>query len=69
MERRRLLIYAIVVVDLVVAGTVLLLLIGDTKVGLGVGIFLIGAAVIVAVAHVFYEVGRSEDRARERGET
>jgi hypothetical protein len=68
MERRRLLIYAIVVVDLAVAGALVLLLAGDKPVGLGVGIFLIGAACIVAVALAFYEVGRSEDRARERGE-
>ncbi len=69
MERRRLLIYGIVVVGLIVVGAILLLLFGKHPLGLGAGIFLIGAAFIVGVAFVFYEVGRSEDRARERGGT
>lgn len=67
--RRRLLIYALVCIGLAIAGLVILLLAGDGPLGLGVGIFLFGAAFIVAVALVFYEVGRSDDRAREHGDT
>ena len=53
--------------------TLILLLLGllaalliDGTAGTAITVFLVGTAVVVAVSTVFYEIGRSEDRERER---
>jgi hypothetical protein len=53
--------------------TLILLLLGliaalvfDGTTGTAITVFLVGSALVVAVSTVFYEVGRSEDRERER---
>jgi hypothetical protein len=53
--------------------TLILLLLGllaalliDGTAGTAITVFLVGSAVVVAVSTVFYEIGRSEDRERER---
>jgi hypothetical protein len=38
----------------------------DGTAGTAVTVFLVGSALVVAVSTVFYEIGRSEDRERER---
>jgi hypothetical protein len=38
----------------------------DGTAGTAITVFLVGSALVVAVSTVFYEVGRSEDRERER---
>ncbi|MDQ3849477.1 MAG: hypothetical protein M3296_02520 [Actinomycetota bacterium] len=47
-----------------VAGLVVLVLAGGSAVGTAVGAGSIGIAAVLAISLVFYEVGRSEDRAR-----
>ena len=53
---------ALVVAGIVVAATV------DSSVGTGVSAFLIGIGCVLALAIVFWEIGRSEDRDRAREE-
>ena len=53
---------ALVVAGIVVAATV------DNSVGTGVSAFLIGIGCVAALAIVFWEIGRSEDRDRAREE-
>jgi hypothetical protein len=50
---------------LVVAGAVLAVLSGSTAAN-AIAIFLIGLGCVVAVSLVFWRIGRSEDRERER---
>jgi NADH:ubiquinone oxidoreductase subunit 6 (subunit J) len=52
-------------VALALAGAVLLLLAGGSTVAVVIAITLMGAAAVLVVSLVFYEVGRSEDRERE----
>jgi len=63
-SRRSLALRIGVPVALVVVGAVLAIAFGGTAGIIGAG--LIGVAVVLAIANVFYEVGRSEDRERER---
>jgi hypothetical protein len=51
-------------VALLVTGAVLEIFVGGTAGIIGAG--LIGVAVVLGIANAFYEVGRSEDRERER---
>ena len=51
-------------VALVVVGAALEIFVGGTAGIIGAG--LIGIAVVLGIANAFYEVGRSEDRERER---
>jgi ABC-type transport system involved in cytochrome bd biosynthesis fused ATPase/permease subunit len=54
------------IVAVLVGGAVLLLVGGDAKLVGAVGLAAIGVALVLLVSLLFYEVGRSEDRARER---
>jgi uncharacterized membrane protein YuzA (DUF378 family) len=51
---------------LVIAGVVVAVLAGGSTAGTAVAVTLVGIAAVVAVSLVFYAVGRSEDRERER---
>jgi hypothetical protein len=51
---------------LVLAGAVLLAVAGSSIAATVVAIVLMGSAAVIAVSLVFYAVGRSEDRERER---
>jgi Na+/melibiose symporter-like transporter len=55
-------------VALLVAGVVVAVLAGDSTLGIGIAIALVGCAGVVAVALVFFAVGEAEDRDRERTE-
>jgi NADH:ubiquinone oxidoreductase subunit 6 (subunit J) len=52
-------------VALALVGAVLLALAGGSTVGVVIAIVLLGSAAVLVVSLVFYEVGLSEDRARE----
>jgi hypothetical protein len=54
---------------LVLAGAVLLAVAGSSIAATVVAIVLMGSAAVIAVSLVFYAVGRSEDREREREAT
>ena len=66
---RSLLLRSLPLLGLLVAGVVVLAVAGDAKLALAIGFAGVGVAVVLLVSLVFYEVGRSEDRARaaERG--
>ena len=53
-------------VVLLVAGTIVLLLSSEGSIAFIVGFVLAGLGAVLLVSLAFYEVGRSEDRARER---
>lgn len=55
------------ILALALVGAVLLAVAGEHDVLLGLGLILVGSAGVLVVSAVFYEVGRSEDRERERG--
>src|SRR4051812_12672301 len=63
-SRRTLAVRIGVPVALVVVGAALEIAVGGTAGIISAG--LIGVAVVLPIANVFYEVGRSEDRERER---
>jgi hypothetical protein len=63
-SRRTLALRIGVPVALIVIGVALELFLGGTAGIIGAG--LIGVAVVLGIANAFYEVGRSEDRDRER---
>src|SRR5215208_6415404 len=63
-SRRNLAVRIGVPVALIVAGATLEIAVGGTAGIIGAG--LIGVAVVLGLANAFYEVGRSEDRERER---
>jgi uncharacterized membrane protein YuzA (DUF378 family) len=54
-----------VVVGLVAVAAVVMA-VGDGSTATGVGLTLVGIAIVVAIAALFYLVGRSEDRERAR---
>jgi ABC-type transport system involved in cytochrome bd biosynthesis fused ATPase/permease subunit len=54
------------IVAVLVAGVVVLAVGGDAKLVAAIGLAAIGVAAVLLVSLLFYEVGRSEDRARER---
>jgi hypothetical protein len=49
---------------LLAAGAVVLLVAGDATLALAIGLAAIGVALVLLVSLFFYEIGRSEDRAR-----
>ena len=55
-------------VVLLVAGVIVAVLAGDSTLGIGIAITLVGCAGVVAVALVFFAVGEAEDRDRARSE-
>jgi ABC-type transport system involved in cytochrome bd biosynthesis fused ATPase/permease subunit len=61
---RSFLIRSLPVLALLLAGVVALLLGGDSTLVLALGVGAIGVALVLLVSLLFYEVGRSEDRAR-----
>jgi hypothetical protein len=65
-SRRTLALRIGVPVALVVVGALLAIAVGGTAGIIGAG--LIGVAVVLAISNLFYEIGRSEDRERERAE-
>jgi hypothetical protein len=52
---------------LIVAGLVVLAIVGDDTAGDAVAIGLMGVGGVLGVAAAFFEIGASEDRARRRG--
>jgi hypothetical protein len=52
---------------LIVAGLVVLAIVGDDTTGDAVAIGLMGVGGVLGVAAAFFEIGASEDRARRRG--
>lgn len=56
---------ALPLVGLIFVGAVVLAAAGDDTVGFAIGLTSIGVAAVLLVALFFYEVGRSENRARE----
>jgi ABC-type transport system involved in cytochrome bd biosynthesis fused ATPase/permease subunit len=61
---RSLLVRSLPVIALLLAGVVALLVGGDSTLVLAIGVAAIGVALVLLVSLLFYEVGRSEDRAR-----
>lgn len=55
------------VLAVVAAGAAVLAVAGDSAVGIAVGLFLLGAAGVLAISFVFLEIGLSEDRERAAG--
>jgi ABC-type transport system involved in cytochrome bd biosynthesis fused ATPase/permease subunit len=55
------------ILGLALVGAVLLAVAGGHDLLLGLGLILLGSAGVLIVSAMFYEVGRSEDRERERG--
>lgn len=58
---------ALALLALVVAGTVVAALADESLTGVVIGFTLAGIAAVLLVSLAFYEVGRSEDRARSAG--
>jgi hypothetical protein len=54
-------------VALILAGLVVLAIVGDDTAGDAVAIGLMGVGGVLGVAAAFFEIGASEDRARRRG--
>jgi hypothetical protein len=54
-------------VGLIVAGLVVLAIVGDDTAGDAVALALMGIGGVLGVAAAFFEIGASEDRARRRG--
>jgi hypothetical protein len=52
---------------LILAGFVVLAIVGDDTAGDAVAIGLMGVGGVLGVAAAFFEIGASEDRARRRG--
>ena len=52
---------------LIVAGLVVLAIVGDDTAGGATAIALMGVGGVLGVAAAFFEIGASEDRARRRG--
>jgi hypothetical protein len=55
----------LVLVVFLIAGVVILAVAGDSTTAVAVGLAATGVGCVLLVALAFYEVGRSEDRARE----
>lgn len=55
------------VLALVAAGAAVLALAGGDAVGIAAGLFLLGAAGVLAISFVFLEIGLAEDRERASG--
>jgi hypothetical protein len=58
--------WLIAIIVPLLAGAVVAVVAGNTTAGLAAGMALIGLASVLLVSWVFYEVGLSEDRARDR---
>jgi len=56
------------VLGVVAAGAAVLALAGGDAVGIAAGLFLLGAAGVLAISFVFLEIGLAEDRERASGE-
>jgi hypothetical protein len=61
---RKLVFRSLPVLAVLIAGAVVLIVAGGTSVGFVVGFLLVGVSAVLLVSLFFYEVGRSEDRAR-----
>jgi ABC-type transport system involved in cytochrome bd biosynthesis fused ATPase/permease subunit len=61
---RSFLVHSLPLLALLVAGVVALVAGGDATLVLALGVGAIGVALVLLVSLFFYEVGRSEDRAR-----
>jgi ABC-type transport system involved in cytochrome bd biosynthesis fused ATPase/permease subunit len=59
-------VHSLPLVAVLFAGVVVLLVGGDAKLALAIGLAAIGVALVLMVSLFFYEIGRSEDRARAR---